>query len=70
MPQNIGEMAERLKAHAWKACKGLHPSQVRILFSPLVEKPPSGVFFLSGENRNSLGDCFVGFEKVDRYFLS
>lgn len=27
-------MAERLKAHAWKACKGLRPSQVRILSLP------------------------------------
>ena len=30
----IGEMAEWLKAHAWKACKGATFSWVRIPFSP------------------------------------
>ena len=29
-----GEVAEWLKAHAWKACRGAILSQVRILFSP------------------------------------
>ena len=29
-----GEMAEWLKAHAWKACKGVILSWVRIPFSP------------------------------------
>jgi hypothetical protein len=29
-----GEVAEWLKAHAWKACIGANQSQVRILFSP------------------------------------
>jgi hypothetical protein len=29
-----GEVAEWLKAHAWKACIGVTQSQVRILFSP------------------------------------
>ena len=30
----FGEVAERLKAHAWKACKGETLSWVRIPFSP------------------------------------
>jgi hypothetical protein len=30
----IGELAEWLKAHAWKACKGLSLSRVRISRSP------------------------------------
>ena len=30
----FGEMAERFKAHAWKACKGETLSWVRIPFSP------------------------------------
>ena len=29
-----GEVAEWLKAHAWKACKGVILSWVRIPFSP------------------------------------
>ncbi len=29
-----GSVAEWLKAHAWKACKGLRSSQVRILSLP------------------------------------
>ena len=29
-----GEVAERLKAHAWKACKGATLSRVRIPLSP------------------------------------
>ena len=35
-----GEVAERLKAHAWKACKGETLSWVRIPFSPplIVDK--------------------------------
>ncbi len=32
-------MAEWLKAHAWKACKGAILSWVRIPFSPPVNKP-------------------------------
>ena len=35
----IGEMAEWLKAHAWKACKGVILSWVRIPFSPPSNKP-------------------------------
>ena len=35
----IGEMAEWLKAHAWKACKGATLSWVRIPFSPPLNKP-------------------------------
>ena len=31
-----GEMAEWLKAHAWKACKGFTLSWVRIPFSPPI----------------------------------
>ena len=31
---SVGEMAEWLKAHAWKACMAAMLSQVRILFSP------------------------------------
>ena len=34
-----GEMAEWLKAHAWKACKGAILSWVRIPFSPPLNKP-------------------------------
>ena len=34
-----GEMAEWLKAHAWKACKGAILSWVRIPFSPPLKKP-------------------------------
>ena len=30
----LGEMAEWLKAHAWKACKRATVSRVRIPFSP------------------------------------
>ena len=32
-------MAERLKAHAWKACKEAILSWVRIPFSPPLNKP-------------------------------
>ena len=32
-------MAERFKAHAWKACKGATLSWVRIPFSPPSKKP-------------------------------
>ena len=35
----FGEVAERLKAHAWKACKGETLSWVRIPFSPPLNKP-------------------------------
>ena len=35
----VGEVAERLKAHAWKACKGVILSWVRIPFSPPLNKP-------------------------------
>ena len=38
-----GEMAERFKAHAWKACKEETLSWVRIPFSP-----PQILFILSG----------------------
>ena len=34
-----GEVAEWLKAHAWKACKGAIFSWVRIPFSPPPNKP-------------------------------
>ncbi len=34
-----GEVAEWLKAHAWKACKGETLSWVRIPFSPPSNKP-------------------------------
>ena len=34
-----GEVAEWLKAHAWKACKGAILSWVRIPFSPPLNKP-------------------------------
>ena len=34
-----GEMAEWLKAHAWKACKEVILSWVRIPFSPPQNKP-------------------------------
>ena len=34
----IGEVAEWLKAHAWKACKGAILSWVRIPFSPPLNK--------------------------------
>ena len=33
-----GEVAEWLKAHAWKACKGAILSWVRIPFSPPLNK--------------------------------
>src|SRR5258708_3207175 len=33
-PRHPGEMAERLKAHAWKACIGETLSRVRIPLSP------------------------------------
>ena len=36
---NYGEVAEWLKAHAWKACKGVILSWVRIPFSPPLNKP-------------------------------
>ena len=35
----FGEVAEWLKAHAWKACKGEALSWVRIPFSPPSNKP-------------------------------
>ena len=35
----FGEVAEWLKAHAWKACKGAILSWVRIPFSPPSKKP-------------------------------
>ena len=31
-----GEVAERFKAHAWKACKGATLSRVRIPLSPPI----------------------------------
>ena len=34
----MGEVAEWLKAHAWKACKGAILSWVRIPFSPPLNK--------------------------------
>ena len=34
----FGEMAEWLKAHAWKACKRVTVSRVRIPFSPPFKK--------------------------------
>ena len=34
MNKKLGEVAEWLKAHAWKACKGATLSWVRIPFSP------------------------------------
>ena len=37
--KKIGEMAEWFKAHAWKACKGVILSWVRITFSPPLKKP-------------------------------
>ena len=37
--KKIGEMAEWFKAHAWKACKGVILSWVRILPSPPLNKP-------------------------------
>ena len=45
--QGAGEVAEWLKAHAWKACNGATRSQVRILFSPPGFKgdPTGGLFF-------------------------
>ena len=39
-----GEVAERLKAHAWKACIGETLSWVRIPFSP-----PQIIFILCGQ---------------------
>ncbi len=48
---SLGEVAEWLKAHAWKACKGVTLSWVRIPFSP-----PSNKIHLSTEiNRNLKG---------------
>ena len=35
----IGEVAEWLKAHAWKACKRATVSRVRIPFSPPLNYP-------------------------------
>ncbi len=37
--KSFGELAEWLKAHAWKACKGLSLSRVRISRSPPYKKP-------------------------------
>ena len=34
LQKQFGEVAERLKAHAWKACKRETVSRVRIPFSP------------------------------------
>ena len=34
LDSSFGEVAEWLKAHAWKACKGAILSWVRIPFSP------------------------------------
>ena len=38
-PLIMGEVAEWLKAHAWKACIGQSLSWVRIPFSPPLNKP-------------------------------
>ena len=43
-------MAEWLKAHAWKACKGAILSWVRIPFSPPLNKPHFIIQFLSSLN--------------------
>ena len=40
----FGEVAEWLKAHAWKACKGAILSWVRIPFSPPLNKPCFSTF--------------------------
>ena len=48
---NTGEVAEWLKAHAWKACNGLSRSRVRIPPSPPYSQSkalvPRGLFLLS-----------------------
>ena len=41
----FGEVAEWLKAHAWKACKGATLSWVRIPFSP-----PKTIFQLTSNS--------------------
>ncbi len=53
-------MAERLKAHAWKACKGLRPSGVRIPLSPLELRE-------SGE-KNVLGARSWGIRSLVEHF--
>ena len=42
----IGAVAEWLKAHAWKACKGASPSGVRIPLAPPDAKTPIAWGFL------------------------
>ena len=54
--QGVGEVAEWLKAHAWKACNGATRSQVRILFSPPNFKgDPTGVFFAQKNEAPAVG---------------
>ena len=63
MMSQLGEMAERSKAHAWKACEGFRPPGVRIPLSPLVENTADeAVIFLSGE-RAKCGTLCVGIRK-------
>src|SRR5579872_1498545 len=43
-----GQVAEWLKAHAWKVCNGESRSRVRIPLCPPIKRPPEGGFFIGG----------------------
>ncbi len=46
----IGVVAERFKAHAWKACWGECPSRVRIPPTPPLKQPALCGFFITKKN--------------------
>ena len=58
MMKKYGEMAERFKAHAWKACKGETLSWVRIPFSP-PEKNLKIRFLKKIENKKNFNSNIV-----------
>ena len=55
-----GEVDERLKSHAWKACIGSNLSGVRIPLSPPKQKkepPPGRLFLFGGEKQAACAAC-------------
>ena len=67
----IGEMAERLKAHAWKACKRETVSRVRIPFSPPLSSLFKFVFLSLSDYSEYLSDFNEkNFNKHKNYVLT
>jgi hypothetical protein len=64
-----GEVDERLKSHAWKACIGSNLSGVRIPLSPPKQKkePPTGRLFLFGGEKQAACAACAGDSKGTAY---